>query len=218
MHINQIYCGVRGACDGDRSHPRKFALPQQLPCRHPFALHRPFLIGRINQPQLLHVLRPTRKSAQMMTLSAAFAPPAVTPILPAHVRPGRERDECSSSCEGLALTSLFLSPPIELHDYALGIPHAYPSLSLVPYRILPSHMPANRHATLNRAGTDRLPSPPRRRTMSFKMRAEQPAPPAQPRLYPEMYPNYEISWEKLKAWLERRFPGHTFERRVRLPS
>jgi hypothetical protein len=62
--INQIYCGVRGACDGDRSHPRKFALPQQLPCRHPFALHRPFLIGRINQPQLLHVLRPTRKSAQ----------------------------------------------------------------------------------------------------------------------------------------------------------
>ena len=41
-------------------------------------------------------------------------------------------------------------------------------------------------------------------------------PPAQSGLQQETFPTYNLRWEKLKAYLEARFPAHKFqERRVR---
>ena len=74
----------------------------------------------------------------------------------------------------------------------------------------------NRRTTTGLTGRDRGPSPNRRRTFSFKVRAEQPPPQRMP--IEQMYPVYHLKWEKLKAFLEKRFPGHEFpERKVYSP-
>ncbi|KAI4288906.1 MAG: hypothetical protein L6R35_001829 [Caloplaca aegaea] len=56
--------------------------------------------------------------------------------------------------------------------------------------------------------------PPRRMTIPFAQKAKL-SPPENPALKQAVYPVYELKWEKLKAFLEKRFPGYTFqERRV----
>ncbi|KAL8652195.1 MAG: hypothetical protein Q9210_002830 [Variospora velana] len=56
--------------------------------------------------------------------------------------------------------------------------------------------------------------PPRRMTIPFAQKAKLP-PPENPALKQAVYPVYLLKWEKLKAFLEERFPGYTFqERRV----
>lgn len=55
------------------------------------------------------------------------------------------------------------------------------------------------------------------RRFSFKDQAEQPSPPPKPNLKEAYYPTYKLSWEKLKAYLERKFPEVAFgEREVSL--
>lgn len=47
--------------------------------------------------------------------------------------------------------------------------------------------------------------------MSSKDHALQPPTPPKPALIQDTYPAYEMEWEKLKAFLERRFPGTPFQ-------
>lgn len=49
--------------------------------------------------------------------------------------------------------------------------------------------------------------------LSFKNEAEQPPPPPKPVLKEAYFPTYQFSWEKLKAYLERKFPDTKFEDR-----
>lgn len=56
-----------------------------------------------------------------------------------------------------------------------------------------------------------------RRATSFMERAREPPPAAPKRLKQRNYPVYELPWEKLKDWLENKFPelkGTFKERRV----
>lgn len=55
------------------------------------------------------------------------------------------------------------------------------------------------------------------RAWSWKRQAQQPPPKKKTELKQGSYSIYRLQWEKLKAFLEQRFPGHTFgERRVRV--
>jgi hypothetical protein len=64
-------------------------------------------------------------------------------------------------------------------------------------------------------GRARGPSPPRRRMTSFKLRVEKKEPQfsRKEELKQATYPVYRLRWEKLKAFLEKRFPEHKFEER-----
>jgi hypothetical protein len=46
--------------------------------------------------------------------------------------------------------------------------------------------------------------------LSFKNEAEQPPPPPKPVLKEAYFSTYQLSWEKLKAYLERKFPNTEF--------
>ncbi|KAF7506102.1 hypothetical protein GJ744_012253 [Endocarpon pusillum] len=56
---------------------------------------------------------------------------------------------------------------------------------------------------------------PKRKTLSFKIRAETREPHCPPgeKLRQNTYPVYRLSWEKLKAFLENKFPKQSFEER-----
>ncbi|OCK89416.1 uncharacterized protein K441DRAFT_667504 [Cenococcum geophilum 1.58] len=55
---------------------------------------------------------------------------------------------------------------------------------------------------------------PRRKVTNYKTQAEKSQQPPK-LLRQDSYPTYRLKWEKLKAFLERKFPDHTFkERRV----
>lgn len=55
---------------------------------------------------------------------------------------------------------------------------------------------------------------PRRKATNYKTQAEKSQQPSK-LLRQDSYPTYRLKWEKLKAFLERKFPDHTFkERRV----
>ncbi|KAI4152073.1 MAG: hypothetical protein LQ341_000776 [Variospora aurantia] len=54
--------------------------------------------------------------------------------------------------------------------------------------------------------------PPRRMTIPFAQKAKL-SPPDNPALKQAVYPVYLLKWEKLKAFLEKRFPGYTFQER-----
>ncbi|KAI4114179.1 MAG: hypothetical protein LQ345_004999 [Seirophora villosa] len=57
--------------------------------------------------------------------------------------------------------------------------------------------------------------PPRRMTIPFAQQKPKLPPPENPALKQAVYPIYLLQWENLKAFLEKRFPGYTFqERRV----
>ncbi|KAI4260815.1 MAG: hypothetical protein L6R42_003867 [Xanthoria sp. 1 TBL-2021] len=60
-------------------------------------------------------------------------------------------------------------------------------------------------------GRPKGPPPPRRMTIPFAQQT--PKPPPHPILKQASYPVYNLKWEKLKAILEKRFPGYTFTRR-----
>lgn len=64
-------------------------------------------------------------------------------------------------------------------------------------------------------GRPRGPSPPRRRTMSFKRLAEaqESQPVKKEQLKQKIFPVYNLPWKKLKAFLEKRFPNYQFEER-----
>lgn len=47
--------------------------------------------------------------------------------------------------------------------------------------------------------------------MSSKDQALQPPSLLKPALHQDTYPVYEMEWDKLKAFLERRFPGTPFQ-------
>ncbi|KAI9776789.1 MAG: hypothetical protein M1816_005083 [Peltula sp. TS41687] len=57
-------------------------------------------------------------------------------------------------------------------------------------------------------------APPVRSTLSFVRRAQTAPPSQEAATKQETYPIYRLKWEKLKAFLERRFPGHQFQERV----
>jgi len=80
--------------------------------------------------------------------------------------------------------------------------------------------PSRRNTTgSGRKGKDREPTPPRRTTWGFKKEATSSSVSLTPKLKQETFPVYNLRWEALKAWLEQRFPGYSFdERRVGLSS
>ena len=56
---------------------------------------------------------------------------------------------------------------------------------------------------------------PKRKTLSFKIRADTREPHCPPveKLRQNTYPVYRLRWEKLKAFLEKKFPKQKFEER-----
>ncbi|KAL9633795.1 MAG: hypothetical protein Q9204_003252 [Flavoplaca sp. TL-2023a] len=62
-------------------------------------------------------------------------------------------------------------------------------------------------------GRPKGPPPPRRMTIPFAQQTSKP-PPQLPILKQASHPVYNLNWEKLKAILEKRFPGYTFSKRV----
>lgn len=55
--------------------------------------------------------------------------------------------------------------------------------------------------------------------LSFKKEAEQPPPPPKPVLKEAYFPTYQFNWERLKAYLERKFPDVQFgDRNVSLST
>lgn len=80
-------------------------------------------------------------------------------------------------------------------------------------------MDPTRRNTTSSTGSSRRgkrePTPPRRKTWSFKKEAESSPASLTSKLKQETFPVYNLRWEALKEWLENKFPGYSFhERRV----
>lgn len=95
----------------------------------------------------------------------------------------------------VACFAIFLQPPCDLESVRLGIGMASSS----------------RQGASGLPGRPKGPPPPRRMTIPFAQQT--PKPPPHPILKQASYPVYNLKWEKLKAILEKRFPGYTFTRR-----
>ena len=75
-----------------------------------------------------------------------------------------------------------------------------------------SAMTPRPNPTIHRTGSESSQSSSiKKRTTNFLTDAQKHAAPAMPPKYQASYPVYACPWDKLKTWLERTFPGHTFD-------
>jgi hypothetical protein len=97
-----------------------------------------------------------------------------------------------------------------------------PSPRVTPIDFGPMYSPVSRSDTVS-TNSSRNSSMskfrnPRRKVTNYKTQAEKSQQPPK-FLRQDSYPTYRLKWEKLKAFLERKFPNHTFEeRRVCCPT
>jgi hypothetical protein len=133
----------------------------------------------------------------------------------------RERPEkaAGSTCEALVLSFQFPHYRTDFTQACNLNRSQYLPLAVATRESSPSSMPPRQNPTINRAGTRMSQSASiKRRTTNFLTQAQKNASPAKPPEYQATYPVYACPWEKLKAWLERTFPDHTFDEWVCVPA